>query len=105
MLEKIQNCFKSEKALYTKHAKDEMERDRFGAIKEEEVFEAILNGKVIESYLEDEPYPSCLIYGNTYANRPLHIVCAYAKDVDKAIVITVYQPDSERWVDFERRRI
>lgn len=105
MLEKIQNCFKLEKALYTKHAKDEMERDGFGAIKEEEVFEAILNGKVIESYMEDEPYPSSLIYGNTHANRPLHIVCAYAKDVDKAIVITVYQPDSERWVDFERRRV
>ena len=55
-------------------------------------------------YPEDEPYPSCLIYGKTSANRPLHVVSAYANDDDTAIIITVYQPDPERWVDFERRR-
>jgi hypothetical protein len=58
MLNGIQNCFELEKVLYTNHAKDEMEKEEFGEIKEREVFEAVLNGKIIESYPEDEPYPS-----------------------------------------------
>lgn len=102
MLKEIQNCFKSEKVLYTNHAKDEMEKEGFGEIKEREVFEAVLNGKIIEAYAEDEPYPSCLIYGRTSENRPLHIVCAYTMDSNVAIIITDYQPNPDIWIDFER---
>lgn len=105
MLQEIHDCFKSEKDLYAKHARDEMEKEEFGKIKEKEVFEAVLNGKIIEDYPEDEPYSSCLIYGRTKENRPLHIVCAYATDTDKAVIITVHQPDPERWIDFEKRKI
>jgi len=54
-------------------------------------------------YPDDEPYPSCLIYGKTDKTRPLHIVCAYAEEIDKVIIITVYQPHPDRWLDFERR--
>ncbi len=32
MLQQIQDCFKLEKVLYTKHAKDEMEKEEFGEI-------------------------------------------------------------------------
>ncbi len=105
MLKEIQNCFKSEKVLYTNHAKDEMEKEEFGEIKEREVFEAVLNGKIIETYLEDEPCPSCLIYGRTSENRPLHIVCAYTMDSNVAIIITAYQPNPDIWIDFERRKL
>ena len=105
MLNEIQNCFTSEKVLYTYHAKDEMEKEEFGEIKEIEVLEAALNGKIIESYPEDVPYPSCLIYGRTKNHRPLHIVCAYAADSNMAIIITVYQPNPDIWIDFERRGI
>lgn len=105
MLKEIQNCFKSEKVLYTNHAKDEMEKEGFGEIKEREVFEAVLNGKIIEAYAEDEPYPSCLIYGRTSENRPLHIVCAYTMDSNVAIIITAYQPNPDIWIDFERRKL
>jgi len=105
MLNGIQNCFKLEKVLYTNHAKDEMEKEECGEIKEREVFEAVLNGKIIESYPEDEPYPSCLIYGRTKEDRPLHIVCAYATDSNAAIIITAYQPNPDIWIDFERRKV
>ena len=104
MLQQIQDCFKLEKVLYTKHAKDEMEKEEFGEISDKEVFEAVLNGKIIEIYPEDEPYPSCLIYGKTSENRPLHIVCAYSRESNMVVVITVYQPNPEKWIDFERRR-
>ena len=104
MLQEIQDCFKSEKVLYTKHARDEMGKEELGEIKDKEVYETVLKGKIIETYPEDEPYPSCLIYGETSGNRPLHVVCAYSKDSDIAIIITVYQPNPDQWIDLERRR-
>jgi hypothetical protein len=75
VIEDIQKWFKSEKVLYTKHAKDEMEGDEFGEIRDQEIEEAVMNGKVIEAYPDDEPYPSCLVYGRTSEGRPLHVVC------------------------------
>lgn len=105
MLKEIQDCLRLDKVLYTKHARDEMEAEEFGQIKEKEVYEAVLNGKIIETYPEDMPYPGCLIYGNMSEDRPLHIVCAYAKDADIIIIVTVYHPDLNRWIDFDRRKI
>ncbi len=104
MLAKIITCFKAENYLYSQHAREEMEKEELGEIKDKEVFEAVLEGKIIEDYPEDKPYPSCLIYGKTPKGRPLHIVYSYAKDVAKVIIITIYQPHSDRWIDFERRQ-
>jgi len=92
-----------ERFLYSKHARHEMELEELGEIREEEVFEAVLEGKIIEEYPDDEPYPSCLIYGKTSRSRPLHVVCAYSDEDDMVIMITVYEPHASRWVNFERR--
>ena len=104
MLKAIQCCLRSDKILFTKHAKDEMEMEESGEIRESEISEAVLSGKMIEEYPDDQPFPSCLIYGRTSGNRPLHIVCAYSKEDETAIIITAYEPDADRWMDFERRR-
>ena len=66
-------------------------------INEKEVYGAVSIGKLIDYYPDDEPCPSCLIYGKTYENRPLHMVCIYASDFDMALIITVYQPAPEKW--------
>jgi Domain of unknown function (DUF4258) len=89
MLEEIRHCLKLDKILFTKHAKDEMENEELGEIRENEVSEAVLEGKIIEDHPEDEPYASCLIYGRTSENRPLHLVCAFAIDEETAIMIAV----------------
>ncbi len=81
-----------------------MEAEEFGEIKENEIVEAIEDGKVIENYPDDEPYPSCLLYGRTLESRPLHIGCAYSKEDSLTIIITVYQPNPDRWIGFEERR-
>jgi hypothetical protein len=104
MLRKIQECFRIEQVYYTKHARDEMEDEDFGEIKDDEVFEAVSTGKIIESYPDDEPYPSCLIYGRTSENRPLHVLCAHSDDDGFVVIVTAYQPHPERWIDFARRR-
>lgn len=104
MLDHLRACFIADQVLYTRHARNEMRLEEFGPIHEHEVFEAIQSGKIIEDYPEAEPYPCVLIFGKTMTDRPMHIVCAYADDDDLAVVITVYEPNPNRWVDFERRR-
>jgi hypothetical protein len=102
--EKCRSCFESEKVYYTRHAKLEMEKEEFGKIFDQEVFEAVSNGEVIEEYPEDKPYPSVLIYGKANSNRPLHLVCAYNDADDLIIVVTVYEPDPNLWIDFKERK-
>lgn len=67
----------------------------------EDIESAILNGKIIEEYPDDTPYPSCLILGYTMKNEPLHIVVAYAL---KIRVITAYLPNENKWIEYKKRR-
>jgi hypothetical protein len=65
--------------------------------------EAIEESEVIEDYQDDKYGPSCLVLGFTQAGRPLHIQCSYpSRPLLK--VITVYQPDPSKWIDFKMRR-
>jgi hypothetical protein len=68
-----------------------------------EVREAFENGQVIEDYPGDKYGPSCLILGFTRAGRPLHIHCSYSSR-PLVKIITLYEPDLDRWVDFRIRR-
>jgi len=81
-----------------------MEHEEFGEVVHNEAYQAVISGKIIEEYRDDEPYPSCLIYGTTEQGRPLHVVCAYSKEENLVIIITVYQPDPQKWADYERRK-
>jgi len=81
-----------------------MKGEKFGHILEKEVYEAVCSGEVVEVYLEDVPYPSVLILGRTETNRPLHIVSAYSQEEDLVIVVTVYHPDPDLWIDYRRRK-
>ncbi len=98
----IQKCLKHLKL--SGHALKEMLAEEFGEITETELKEAIACGEVIESYPQDRPIPSCLIYGKTLLERPLHIVCAPLLDEETLVIITVYQPDPEKWIDYRRRK-
>lgn len=81
-----------------------MTSEEFGPITDQEVYEVICGGEAIESYPEDTPYPSVLIFGRTLLNRPLHILCAYDSEAGQAVIITVYQPDPRRWEEYRRRK-
>ena len=104
MLSKIKKCFKENKVLYTSHAKKEMIEEEFGNIKEQEVFEAIMSGEVIENYDAAKPYPSKLIYGKSNQGKPLHVVCAYSEEDNMSIIVTVYQPNPDLWYEYRRRK-
>ncbi len=101
-VEVIRRCLKRLK--FSSHAKDEMLSEEFGTIHPKEVRQALQSGEIIEEYPEDRPYPSCLVYGRTRQGRPLHIVCAPVPEEETLIVITVYEPNPKRWVNFRQRR-
>jgi hypothetical protein len=89
------------KIRITEHADEEAESDR---LMFEEIFFSVFNGEIIEYYPEDKPYQSCLIYGNTFGGDPVHSVWAFNENNQWAVLITVYRPDPDRWVDFRQRR-
>ena len=73
-------------------------------VTEEDVRHVLSFGEVIEDYPDDEPYPSQLVLG-WCGGRPLHVVMAYNRMSQEKIVISVYEPDSEKWhSDFRRRK-
>ena len=85
----------------TDHADEEAQTDHLSF---DEVFSSVLRGEVIEDYPKDKPYPSCLIYGDSFTGRPIHSVWAHNPETRWAVLITVYCPDSERWIDWRTRR-
>ena len=90
---------------FTDHARKEMEEEPLGRIHLEEVLQIIETGEIIEQYLDDTPYASCLLLGYTRSGRPLHLVCAPVSAEERLIVITTYQPDPIRWeLDLRRRK-
>ena len=73
-------------------------------ISEKDVRNIVETGKTIESYPDDQPYPSRLVFG-WISNRPIHVVVADNQAQKEIIVITTYEPDTDRWeYDFERRK-
>ncbi len=103
MFEKIRDCFKRKAVLFSKHAAKEMEHEPFGEIWTQDIYDAVLSGECLREYHEDKPLPSCLILGMTRNQRPIHAVCGYDEDRDRAVVITVYEPNPALWTNFRER--
>ncbi|MDW8214169.1 MAG: DUF4258 domain-containing protein [Roseiflexaceae bacterium] len=70
----------------------------------DEIFFSVLHGEIIEDYPTDKPYPSCLIYGESFAGEPIHSVWAYNPVTQWAVLVTVYRPDPDRWINWRIRR-
>ena len=99
-LDAIKTKFQRRELEFTQHAVDQT---LLRHITVEELCEAIEVSEVIEEYPADKYGPSSLLLGFTAATRPLHVqVSDPSRPVIK--VITVYQPDPERWVGLRYRR-
>lgn len=98
-IKEVRKYILTEKVKWTDHCSFRMfER----GIHQEDVQRAILNGKIIEQYPEDYPYPSCLIIGYNLNNEMVHVVCGIGGN--NLYIITVYCPDIEKWIDDSIRR-
>lgn len=68
----------------------------------DDVICGIKNGKIIEQYPNDYPYPSCLVVGFAIQNKYVHVVVS--DDGERLWIVTAYFPDAEKWdKTFERR--
>jgi hypothetical protein len=100
LIEEIREKIEAEQFEFSRHAVDQSIIRR---ITVQEVRELFGDAEVIEDYPEDKYGPSCLILGKTSRGRPLHIQCSYpSRPLIK--IITLYEPDSDLWVDFKKRR-
>ncbi|OGR57374.1 MAG: hypothetical protein A3I11_01020 [Elusimicrobia bacterium RIFCSPLOWO2_02_FULL_39_32] len=92
MITQIQEQIISGRYRLTQHAHIEMADEN---IILDEVFDAILKGKILEDYPEHKRGPCCLLCGKTKAGKFLHVVCTTALSV--LVLITVYEPKLPKW--------
>lgn len=97
----IIKAIQGNKIRITDHADEEAHSDYLSF---DEIFISVVQGEIIEEYPDDKPYPSCLIYGLSFRNKPIHSVWAYNSENQWAVLITVYKPDPKRWIDWKQRR-
>ncbi len=66
-----------------------------------DVKQCLLNGKIIQEYRDDKPYPSFLICAKL-DQKYLHVVCAVAEE--QLFIITTYYPDDYLWIAHKKRK-
>ena len=97
-IKEIQNRIRQRKYKFSDHSVKRMIKKN---VTRQEVESTILTGEIIEEYPDDKYSPSCLVYGKTKSGRDLHIQVSLPPIV---VIITVYEPDPEEWVDCKIRR-
>ena len=100
-LSNIIDAIQANRIRITDHADEEAESDQLTF---DEVYFSVFHGEIIEDYPDDKPYQSCLVYGRTFSGDPVHSVWAFNDENQWAVLITVYRPDSDRWINFRVRR-
>ena len=82
----IRNHVAKRKVVWTLHC--------LNRLNQRDIKEAINNGKIIEYYYDDYPYPSCLILEYDANYKAIHIVCGLSDNL--VYMITAYYPDESK---------
>lgn len=72
-------------------------------ISAEEIIQAGMMAEVIEEYPDDKYLPSCLLFGFTRKQRPLHMQVCYT-NTNMVKIVTLYEPDTRQWKEYRKRR-
>ncbi len=67
----------------------------------DDLISLITNGEIIEKYHDDYRCPAVLMLGQT-RGVPHHLVVAICKD--RLVIVTVYLPNEDEWVNNRRRK-
>jgi hypothetical protein len=67
-------------------------------------FSVVEGGEILEDYPDAYPLPACLILGWNTTEEPIHSVWAYNQVTQIAKLITVYRPDTNRWINWRIRK-
>ena len=79
--------------VYSQHA--ELER-RVDDLTFAQIYEALLNGQILEQYPDTGRGESCLVVGFA-GELPIHVVCGWRGE--KVALITVYVPRPPKFID------
>ncbi len=96
----IIEAIRNNRVKITDHADEEAADD---SLMYDEIYYSVIHGEIIENYPNDRPYPSCLILGRNFAGEPIHSVWGYNQENLWAVLITVYRPDPDRWINWRER--
>ena len=100
LLDQLQNSVRNGDYELTAHASNQLiERHILAG----DIEDAVLSGEaeVIEDYPDDMRGASCLVLGFASGDRPIHVQFSYPPRV---AIITAYEPDLEKWVNFRVRK-
>lgn len=100
-LEDIRLAVANQTFRVTDHADEEMVAD---ALSLDDVLESTTGGEIIEDYPTDHPLPSCLVYGQSVKGQHIHSVWAYNAKSGRAVLVTAYCPDPNRWTNWRVRK-
>ena len=92
-LEEIRGKVLKDEYDYTLHAEIERKAD---SLTFHQIEVAILEGEILEQYLDDGRGESCLLLGFC-DNIPIHVVCGWRGT--RIVLITVYVPKAPKFVD------
>ena len=96
----LQDLYASQDVEWTIHAAWRLLQR---GISSKDIEEVLITGEVIEYYLNDYPFPSCLVLGTMLNKKTLHLVCAIGEN--KLWIITAYEPTLKEWeAGFKVRR-
>lgn len=82
------------------HAEKEKQQDKITYFEIDEAFQTL---EIIEDYPNDHRGHSCLVLGFTYERKPLHFVLGNLEE-EKVLIVTMYRPTVEEWIDYRVRR-
>ncbi len=101
LIARVKGLIKSTNYRLTLHAEIERDADHISIA---EIEEALMHNKceVIEDYPEDPRGHSFLLLGFTSQQQPIHAVCSIHEEI--LVIITVYRPDHELWIDWKIRK-
>ena len=97
----IREAIRSGRVRIADHADEEAQVDDLCY---DEIEASVFEGSIIEEYPTDRPYPSCLVCGPAQREGWVHSVWAYNQANRWVVLITVYRPDSTKWIDGRTRR-
>lgn len=100
-IDDIIDAIRNYRVRISDHAYEEAQADNLSF---DQIFFSTFQGEIIEDYPTDRPFPSCLIYGNTFEGQPVHTVWAYNAKNHWGVLITVYRPDPQLWINWRVRR-
>lgn len=100
-IESIIEAIRKGRIRISDHADEEAQIDD---LMFDQIYFSVFQGEIIESYPSDKPYPSCLIFGKTFSGHPIHTVWAYNEENQWGVLVTVYRPDPNRWINWRERK-